>query len=275
MEDTKNDVLEIDLLELARALWRNALAIVLVAALCAAVAFGYTYMFISPRYDATTTLYVNNSSFSIGDTSFSVSSSQLSVSRNLVDTYILVLRSRTTLEQVIDTAGLSYSYGALSSMISVTPVSDTAAFEVTVSSGNPAEAELIANTIAAVLPERIADIVYGASVKVIDYAIIPSASSSPSYTRNTAIGALAGAVLAALVIVGISLLRSYTSATVDSSDDLKKLYPEFPVLAVIPDMRNLGRRSSYGYSGYGYGYGYGYYGGERSHKSAEKGNRGA
>lgn len=271
MEDTKNNVFEVDLMALVRTLWRNALAIVLVAALCGAVAFGYTYMFVSPRYEASTTLYVNNSSFTIGATSFSVSSSSLSASMNLVDTYILVLRSRTTLEQVIDTADLKYNSGTLNGMISASQVSDTAAFEVTVSSRDPAEAELIANTIAAVLPERIADIVYGASVKVIDYAIIPSASSSPSYTRNTVIGALAGAVLAALVIVGISLLRSYTSATVDSSDDLKKLYPEFPVLAVIPDMRNLGRRSSYGYSGYGYGY----YGGERSHKSAEKGNRGA
>ena len=104
---------------------------------------------------------MNNSSFSFGSTSFSISSSELSASNSLVNTYIYILKSRTTLEDVISKAGLPYTYEELSKMITTNAVSGTAAFDVTVRSLSPTEAEHIANTIAQVLPERIAEIVDG------------------------------------------------------------------------------------------------------------------
>ena len=63
----------IDLLELARAIWKNILAIALVAVLFGSAAFGVTAFVIEPKYQATAALYVNNSSFSLGSTSFSIS----------------------------------------------------------------------------------------------------------------------------------------------------------------------------------------------------------
>ena len=72
-------------------------------------------------------------------------------------------------------------------MIDARAVSDTAAFDVTVESENPVEAELVANTIAKILPDRIAEIVDGSSVRIVDYAIIPAHRSSPSYIKNTLI----------------------------------------------------------------------------------------
>ena len=70
----------IDLLELARAIWKNILAIALVAVLFGSAAFGVTAFVIEPKYQATAALYVNNSSFSLGSTSFSISTSELSAS---------------------------------------------------------------------------------------------------------------------------------------------------------------------------------------------------
>ena len=53
----------IDLLELARVLWKNILAIALAAVLAGSAAFAYTAFMIVPQYTATTSLYVNSSSF--------------------------------------------------------------------------------------------------------------------------------------------------------------------------------------------------------------------
>lgn len=241
----------IDLLELARALWKKTLAIALVAVLIGAAAFGYTAFRITPTYEATAALYVNNSSFSLGQTSFSISAADLNTSNSLVSVYLYILKSRTTLEDVIRESGLSYTPDELSKMISAKGVSSTSAFEVTVTSTNPAEAELIANTIAKILPDRISEIVDGTSVRIVDYAVIPSHRAGPNLMKNTLIGILAGAVLCAAVVVVRFLLDDRSKAMIQSADDLRAFYPDIMLLASIPDMRVSEKKNSYYSSYYG------------------------
>lgn len=241
----------IDLLELAKVLWRNVLAIALVAVLLGCAAFGYTAFMVAPQYQATASLYVNNSSFSLGATSFSISSSDLTASNSLVSVYLYILKSRTTMEEVIKEADLTYTPEQLSGMISAKGVTSTGAFEVTVTSTNPSEVELIANTVAKILPDRIAEIVDGTSVRIVDYAIIPSRRSGPNIVKNTAVGILAGAALCAAVIVVRYLLDDKSKEMLRSADDLHAMYPGIMVLAMIPDMRVPDKKNGYYSSYYG------------------------
>ncbi len=245
MTKNNNGEIEIDLLQLFRALWRNALVIILVAIFFGGVAFGGTYMFISPKYEASTMMYVNNSKISLGSTSVSISSGELSAAQTLVSTYIVILNSRTTLDEVIEEAGLNYSVSQLSRMITASAVSGTGIFRIKVVSGSPTEAELIANTIARVLPVRISDIVDGSAVRVVDYAIVPAHRSSPSYVKNTAIGALLGFVLVCAVICLKEIFTAEEDIMIHSSDDIAELFPEIPILATIPDMRVSSRKGYY------------------------------
>ena len=244
-----NDEIEIDLLKLIKALWQKALVIILIAVILATITFAVTLLFITPKYEATASMYVNNSSFSFGAASFSISSSELSASSSLVNTYIYILKSRTTLEDVIATAGLPYTYEQLGKMIDAKAVTNTAAFDVTITSTSPTEAEVIANTIAQVLPERIAEIVDGSSVRIVDYAIVPAHRASPSFTKNTVIGFLIGGVLAAAVVVIKFLIDEQNDVVIHSADELRELYPDIKVLAMIPDMR-LSEKKGYYYSSY-------------------------
>lgn len=242
---------EIDLLALLRVLWKNILAIALVGVIVGAAAFGYTVFCIEPTYSATASLYVNNSSFSFGETSFSITSSELSATNSLVTTYIYILNSRTTMEDVISEANLSCTSEELGRMVEASAVSGTGAFEVTVTSTSPAEAELIANTIAKVLPDRIAEIVDGSAVRIVDYAIIPAHRSGPSIIKNTAIGILAGIFLSAAWVIVYSLFNDRANVVVQSADELRKLYPDIRVMAVIPDMRISEKKYGYYSSYYG------------------------
>ena len=239
----------IDLLELAKAIWKNILIIALVAALVGSAAFAYTAFMVSPQYQAKASLYVNNSSFSLGSTSFSISNAELSASNSLVSVYIYILNSRTTMEDVIKEANLSYTPEQLSKMVEAKGINSTGAFEVTVTSTDPAEAELIANTIARLLPDRIAEIVDGSSVRIVDYAIIPSHRSGPSMVKNTAIGVLTGAFLSIAVVVLRFLLDDRSKAMIQSVDELRAIYPDIMVLAMIPDMRMSDKKNGY-YSNY-------------------------
>lgn len=249
MKNRNNDVMEIDLLKLFSALWRRALVIILVALLAASAAFAVTLFFIEPTYQATASFYVNNSSISIGSMNYSISAGELSASSTLVNTYIYILKSRTTLEDVIEKGDLPYTYVQLNNMITTKTVANTAAFDVTVTSGSPTESEHIANTIATVLPERITEIVDGSSVRIVDYAIVPAHRAGPSYTKNLMIGFLVGAVLAAGIITVRFLIDEQNDVVIHSSDELRELYPDIKVLALIPDMR-LSEKKGYYYSSY-------------------------
>lgn len=239
----KDEYMEINLFDLAGALWHRAWAIVLTMLLCGIAAFLCTYFLITPKYTARALMYVNNSSISVGSTS--VSLSDLSASQTLVDTYIVILKTRLTLNEVIEQAELSYSYEDLLEMIHASAVNSTEIFEVNVTSPDPAEAERIANTIVHVLPEKISEIMDGSSARTVDFAVQPTEKSSPSITKNVALGMILGMVLSCGGIILLELLDEH----IRGEEDLTQSY-DLPVLAVVPDLIKSGESSKYGYSRY-------------------------
>ena len=236
---------EIDLLDLAKAMWSHIVAIVLAAVVCAGLALGYTKLLITPTYKANALLYVNSSDISVAGSKLSISASDLPAAKSLVDTYIVILNTRTTLNDVIEQSGVSYSYDQLKKMISASSVNSTEIFSVEVTSTSPQEAELLANTIARVLPEKIASVVDGSSVRIVDTAVVPSKKAAPSTGKNTMLGFLLGAVLACGAVVVLYLMDD----KIHSADYLLSSY-DLPLLAVIPD---LTQDDDDGYYYYGYG----------------------
>ena len=234
---------EIDLLKLASALLRRAWAIVLAAVICAAGALGYTSLFVTPLYKSTALMYVNSSAISVGSTKVSISQGELNAAQSLVKTYIVILKTRSTLEEVIDQSGVDLTYEQLSGMISADSVNSTEVFGITVTSPDPQQAELLANTIAQILPDRIASIVEGSSARIVDHAVVPTGKASPNVKKNTLMGALAGAVLACAVIVVLELMDD----KVQDPDELSKEF-ELPVLAAVPDL--LSRKGGQSYYSY-------------------------
>ena len=232
--------LEIDCLELARALWKKAWAILLVAVIVAGSVLACTVVFIKPKYTAQTLLYVNSSNISLGSAKVSISASELSAAQSLVDTYIVILKTRTTLNDVIAQSGVPYTYEEIieNDMIKAEAVNSTEVFAIEVTSTDPKEAETLANTIGAVLPNKIASIVEGSSARIVDYAVVPSKKSSPNLTKNTLIGFVLGAFLAAAAVVVEKLMDT----KVRDTDYLKQTY-DIPVLAVIPDLTSSGGKN--------------------------------
>ena len=245
-----NGVLTVDLSQMIRALWENALAIILAALIAATGAFAYTWFFVTPKYEAVASMYVNNSSFSVGSASFSISSSELSASNSLVNSYVFLLESRETLEAVIADTGVNYDYATMKrDIIRTKAVPNTPAFSVTVTSADPREAELIANSIAKILPQRISEIIDGASMRIVDHAIIPAKRSSPTYSNVLALYGLAGGFAAALWCVFRTVIKEQQNETIGNSDSVLMNYPQLQILAVIPDM-DISEKKGYYYSSY-------------------------
>ena len=237
----KQETVEIDILKLARAVLRNIWAVILAAVICGGAAFGYTYVLVEPTYESSALIYVNNNGINVGS-DFSISSSGLAAAQELVNTYIVILEARTTINDIIEYSGVDRSYKEIKSMVEAAPVNETEIFEVVVTSTDPEEAELIADAITKVLPNRIADIVDGSSVRIVDYAVLPSGRSGPSYSNNTMLGILVGTAVSVLII----MIRELYDVFIREEEFLSETYG-IPVLAAIPhsDERSSG---SYKYS---------------------------
>ena len=245
-EKYQSDEIEIDIGRVFRAIMARAFRVIVVSVLCAAIAFGYTFHLVTPMYQSSAMFYVNNNSFSVGDAALSITSGDLVTSRGLVDSYIVILKTRETLNEVIDYAGVDLSYGQVSGMISASAVNETEIFRVTVTNPDPQEAEKIANAIAYILPKRISNIIDGTSAKIVDSAVIPAGPSSPSYTKNTLVGFLVGFLLSA----GLIALKQIFDTTVRTEEDIEQVCPH-PVLSLVPDMQAGSRKKSRYYYGYG------------------------
>ncbi len=231
----------VDKKRLFSALRRRSWIIILTAIVTAAGFFGVTRFFVTPLYEASIKMYVNNSSISVGGTSFSISSSELTAAQSLVDTYIVILNSYETIDEVIRQAEISRTHEEVSGMITAAPINDTEIFSITVTSSSPTETELIANTIATVLPSRIAQIVDGSSVRVVEYARVPTQRSSPSYIKNGMLGFLVGAVFSVTAVLFFELMDD----KLRSEDYLTRTYRDIPLLTLIPDAQSASGSNYY------------------------------
>ncbi|MGN0294242.1 MAG: YveK family protein [Lachnospiraceae bacterium] len=193
--------------------------------------YNFIIAIITPKYTASTTLYVNNTTGT--DATTTITSSDLSASAKLVDTYAAIISSKTVLEQVKDRSEVDIDTGALESMISVSAINGTEVFNVSAETVNPKEAAGIANAIADIAPDQISEIVDGSSVKVVDYADIP--------TKITLIGVFISFMISVIFI----LTRELLDTSIKSEADLETW--ELPILGVMPEFTAAAKMDNYGY----------------------------
>ena len=176
-QNDKNAVAEIDLRKLLLAYLRKWWLIVLCALIVGAAALAYTVKFVTPMYQASITVYVNN--VRSGERIDYISGSNLQASQQLVNTYANIIKSDTVLQKVSEEAGAGYTPETLRKLLSTAQVGETELFNVYIIHPNPAEAARLANAVANVAPAEIESFVEGSSAKVIDYAKVPDKRYSP------------------------------------------------------------------------------------------------
>ncbi|MCD7838466.1 MAG: polysaccharide biosynthesis tyrosine autokinase [Clostridiales bacterium] len=210
--------------------------ILLVTLLAGGGAFVYSTVGITPLYQSSIKMYVNNS-VNAGD-STSITSSDLAASQTLVNTYAVILTSYPTLSEVIDQTGVEYTFEDLCGMVTTNAVEETGIFSVTVTSSDPIEAATIANAIADVAPDQIMEVATGSSVKVVEYARVATEKSSPNRKKYALLGTAAGFLLGCGGVLLLSLLRNSMSV----EEKIQKDFKDTAVLSVIPLMGEKKRR---------------------------------
>ena len=244
----KKEYYVIDIVHIIKFIWYRIWAVVIAGVLAASAGFCVSAFIIKPTYSSSIMMYVNNSSFSLNDVGFSISSSQISAAQSLVKTYNVLLQNRTTLERVVAETGLPYTWKDISGMIEASSVNETEVMRITVTSKDPYDSAKIANGIAVVLPQRVAEIVEGASMEVVDSAVPNLNKVAPAIRNYTLVGFVLGAMLAVAVLA----IKAMLDNTIHDEDYILQNY-DYPILAKIPDLMDVGSKN------YGYRYKYRYY----------------
>ena len=213
----------IDLLELFYALlgkWREITAATVACALIAAIG---VLFFVTPKYQASSTIYV------ISRKDSAINISDLQIGTALTDDYIQVFHMWEVQEKVISNLDLPYTYSQLDGMLSVTNASNTRMLKIAVTSESAQEAADIANEYAKVVRDYIAQKMATDKPSIMSTALVPTVPVSPNKTRSVLLGALLGLVASAGVVAMMTLLDD----TYKTADDIKK-YTGLVTMAVIP-----------------------------------------
>ncbi len=242
MENKNEEFYSIDVSRIFKTLWHKAWIIVLTGVLAAAIGFSLAAFVVAPKYSSSVRLYVNNSRDSAAGSSSNISSSDLTASQSLVRTYSVILNSRTTLEDIIAEADVSYTTRELSKMIQAEPVDNTEVMQVTVECGDAEEAAKIAKAVCEILPEKIAEIIDGAHMEIVDRAKVNEEKVAPSVAIYTAVALVIGFFISIAVIT----VRTLLDDRIHDEDYVLQNY-DCPVLAKIPDLVNAKGSKKYGY----------------------------
>ncbi len=205
--------------------------IVLAAVALGAVFFLVSQFLLTPVYTSQTLLHVSNMT---ERKSSIVTTSDVQVSRELLDTCVVILNSRTVLDKVAEQSGLDYTANQIKGMISAQSVSSTEIFKISVTHTNPKEAQIIADTITRVAPAEFKRVLNGGAVSIVDYATYPVTPSAPNIPRNTVLGVLLGALVTAAFYILVEAMDTRVR-------DEFVLEEEFglPIVGVIPSFELL------------------------------------
>lgn len=203
------DTIEIDLLQVMKALLKKGWLILLAAVICGGAMFGYGKYSYTPSYKASTTLvvrYTNSRDVIMGENEGMISFNSVDDARKLVNTSIEVLKSRSTLEEVIAESGLNLTAGGLSGRISAASVNNTELFTVSVTGTDAEEAMALANTIGKVLPRQMEKVNANFSLAVMDEAELPEDSGAAAAMKKALVAAVCGAFLVCAVVGGADIV---------------------------------------------------------------------
>ncbi|CAH0129873.1 polysaccharide biosynthesis tyrosine autokinase [Microbacterium sp. Bi128] len=188
----------------------------------------------TPRYEATTKLYVSARSDAAGINELAQGTS---FARQAVVSFVDVVNSSIVLERVIDQLRLDTTPDHLRSAVSASTPLNSVIISVTVSDPDPSTAAAIANSVGTNFSDVVVNTLERPQgetaslvrIETIEPALVPTTASSPNFPLTIALGLVAGLALGVILAVG----RSVLDTRIHSRHDIEAV-TDLPVLGGIP-----------------------------------------
>lgn len=229
-DDMESNTRKIDIKKLIIYLLKRAWLI----ALCAGIGFAGMFFYSEYKkvdtYTASATMYVINANPNLVNYQYA-NASDLSSAVQLLDTYMVVVRSNKVMDVVAERLNKQYPgipANYISSTLSMGSVSQTGVLQINSTTVDPQLSADICNAVVDVAPAEIIRVVNAGNIEVIDYAMAPTSPDPYSSTKKGIYGALAAGVLVAGIMIFLFLINH----KVTDAESLSENYTP-PVLAAI------------------------------------------
>ena len=231
VQSRQDDEIEIDLKEVFYLLLSHWKSIFLAMLIGAAIFGAYHTFLLKPSYQADASIYITS-------TDSMISFSDLQLSAALTDDYANIIKSRSVLNRVIDELDLNLNYKQLGALISVENPDSTHIVDIKVTCDDPELSRNITNALMNISVDQIYQVIGSGEPTVIDYAMAEAVQDvTPGLKKYLMLGALLGA----LIVCAIVVLRMLTDTTLKTVDDIDR-YLHLPVLAAVPYYREMDRK---------------------------------
>ncbi|MFD1780177.1 YveK family protein [Fredinandcohnia salidurans] len=213
----------ISLKEIFQTIRKRLWLIIMIAAVAVATVGVMSYFFLTPIYESSTQILVNQKT---SDQPY-LNQSDIRTNIDLINTYNEIIKTPAILDLVKEELNLTES---LSEIITVGSSNNSQVMKITVQHTDPKTAVDIANTTANVFKEEIVKIMNVDNVSILSPAVLAEnpVPVKPNPMLNMAIALVVGLMAG----VGLSFLLEYLDNTIKTEQDIEKLL-ELPVLGAI------------------------------------------
>ena len=237
-----NRTFRIDLKQLTMYLLKRSWIMVICGVIGFVGLYGYTAYYKTDTYSASATMYVLNGNPNLINYQYT-NTSDLNSALQLLDTYMVVVRSKKVLNVVAERLspqypGITPEY--IATTLSMGSVANTGVLQVFCTTYNPYLSRDICNAVLDVAPSEIIRVVSAGSIEIIDYAELPTMPDARSPKKKGMIGGLAGVVVSAAILVFLFLI----DRKVGTVEELTSNYT-LPILASIKRKKKKGAQARY------------------------------
>ncbi|MFP3668931.1 Wzz/FepE/Etk N-terminal domain-containing protein [Priestia sp. SIMBA_032] len=213
----------ISLKELLQTLKKRLLLIIIITAIFTAISGIVSYFFLTPIYQSSTQILVNQEK----SENAVYSPNEVQTNLQLINTYNAIIKSPAILDKVIKKENLEMTTGELNKLISVSNEQESQVVNITVQHKNPKDSKNIANTIATTFQSEIKSIMNVDNVSILTKAEL-GARIKPDPILNMIIALVVGL----MVSVGVAFLLEYLDNTLKEDQDIEDQLG-LPVLGAI------------------------------------------
>ena len=223
---------ELDIKKLFSMFWNMKVEIVLIILLAMIAGVIYSYFFITPKYTAKTSLILVQSSDTVSQNGSSgITSTDLTINSKLVSTYSDIVKRNVVLDKVASNLGIDKKeVQKIKNRITVSMAKDTEIIDIKVTDEDPNYATKVANEVATVFSEQIAEIYNMSNIYLLERADVPTVPSNINHVKDIVIFAFLGIVISVSYVLIVNLLDH----TIKTEEDIEKA-TGLLTLATIPD----------------------------------------
>ena len=227
-EEDKNEDVEIDLVEIWQVIKKQFGLLVIIVILCAILAGVISKFFIAPKYTSSSTIFLTPSISETGVVDYTSQNSN----EKLVNNVMALLVQDNILSEVAKQTGME-SVEDLRNQIKVSNDTNTTLVKVEATTLDPKLSKNIVNSTVNVFIDTMQENLNLKNIEIVDKAKLSYEPSGPNVKKNILMGAAAGFVMDALIVV----LKVLTNTKLKSKEEAEK-YLKLPVFCELPVIKD-------------------------------------